>query len=85
MPRRRPPRPFRPKPTPADLERLRLQRSAQWRHEQSVAWTRRVADESWRLAGLDGQRGCGRAEFERGARSLIDQGVIPPEGWEKLI
>lgn len=85
MPRCRPPRPFRPKPTAADLERLRLLRAGQWRHARLNAWTQGVVEESWRLAGLEGLRACGRAEFERGARSLIAQGAVPPEGWEKAL
>ncbi|MDI1326954.1 MAG: hypothetical protein PSV23_09180 [Brevundimonas sp.] len=85
MPRRRPPRPYRPKPTEADLERQRLVQAEQWRHAVNCAWTQMVVEESWRLVGLEGLRACGRAEFERGARSLIDQGLTPPPNWERLI
>ena len=84
MPFHRPPRPCRPKPTPAELERRRLVRSAQWRREQLTAWRDAVAAESWRLVALEGRRACGRAEFDRGAQSLIDQGLIPPPGWETV-
>lgn len=78
MPRPRPPLPFRPKPTAADLERARARRTAQWRHEQIVAWRDAVVKESWRLVYAEGGRRCGREEFDRGARSLMAQGMIPP-------
>ena len=84
MPKPRPPRPFRPRPTAADLERLRRQRQAQWRHDRLIAWRDAVVKESWRLTYAEGRRACGRAEFNRGAQSLIDQGMVPPEGWESV-
>jgi hypothetical protein len=85
MPFHRPPRPRRPKPTPDELERRRLQRSAQWLHAQRMAWRDAMVAESWRLTYAEGRRACGRAEFDRGARSLMDQGVKPPPGWETLL
>lgn len=85
MPLDRPPRPFRPRLTATDLAHLRQQRSAQWHHDQLIAWRDAVCRESWRLVGLEGRRACGQAEFERGARSLLDQGVVPPLGWETML
>jgi len=80
MPRARPPRPVRPKPTAGDLARLRLTRSAQRRHAERVAWNDAVVRESWRLVHAEGGNRCGAEEFARGFRSLRDQGFEPPPG-----
>jgi hypothetical protein len=84
MPRRRPPRPFRPKPTLDDLIRLRLQRAAQRRRELCEAWRDAVVRESWRLVYAEGGNRCGAGEFARGRQSLIDQGFEPPPGLAEI-
>jgi hypothetical protein len=83
MPQPRARRPWRPKPTWAELGQLCRLAAAEWRHRRIEAWTQLVVRESWRLVRADGLRACGAAEFARGEQSLIDQGLTPPPGAER--
>ncbi|NJC42193.1 hypothetical protein GGQ87_002488 [Brevundimonas alba] len=72
MPLPRNPRP--PRPPPPSFEALLRAEM----HRRETVWRDAVHAESWRLVYADGLRCAGPAEWARGRRSLIDQGILPP-------
>ncbi|MEJ6788020.1 hypothetical protein BrevBR_00595 [Brevundimonas sp. BR2-1] len=77
MPKPRPSRP--PAPPRADPELVRLVRE-NW---ALIRWKEAVNNEAWRLVRAVGSNRCGPEQYDAARRSLVDQGIQPPPGYDE--